>query len=148
MKNYYRDDKLPLKGISFAAAGNLYKRQHHELKDFIIRNGGSWSDTLSGDLDYVVSTYPETLTSKNKIKKAKEIGLAIVTELLVDRLVESFGFEQSPYLLSGVLPPVAFAKLATSDEDKSKKTEVINIPDKNKKNEPKKIEEYFKKTRR
>ncbi len=42
--------------------------------------------------------------------------IAIVPELLVDRLYDEFGFDQQPYLLAGKLPPIGLAKLKQSDQ--------------------------------
>uniref|UniRef100_A0A6B2KY06 Poly [ADP-ribose] polymerase n=1 Tax=Arcella intermedia TaxID=1963864 RepID=A0A6B2KY06_9EUKA len=108
---YKRDPKLPLLGMCFSAAGHLPKRKHSELRALITSNGGTYLDSVVSDVDYLISSFTEVMTDRPKIQKAKELELAIVSELLVDRLLQEFGFDQSPYLLAGKLPPIAFAAL-------------------------------------
>lgn len=52
-------------------------------------------------VDYLISSYPEILVERPKLRVAKDIDLAIVSEMLVDRLIQEFGFDQSEYLLAG-----------------------------------------------
>jgi hypothetical protein len=114
VSEYVRDAKTPLKGMTFACAGRLFKRSLNEFKTLVISNGGKFSEDINVDVDYVVSTYSELLLNRPKISRAKQLDIAIVTELLVDRLLEEFGFDQSEYLLYGRLPPIAYAKLVTT----------------------------------
>jgi poly [ADP-ribose] polymerase len=114
VSEYLRDPKYPLKGMTFACAGRLFKRSKHEFKTLVITHGGNFSDDVNADVDYVVSTYSELLRNRPKIARAKELDIAVVTELLVDRLIEEFGFDQSEYLLQGRLPPIAHAKVVLS----------------------------------
>lgn len=51
--------------------------------------------------------------TSEKLRLALDMKLALVTEPLLDQLLVSFGFDQSVYVLSGNLPPIAKAKLAT-----------------------------------
>lgn len=49
----------------------------------------------------MVTTYPVLMGNRPAVQKSKEFNLALVTPLLVDRLIAEFGFDQSPYLLDG-----------------------------------------------
>lgn len=111
---YARDPRQPLKGMSFTCAGWL-ERKRPQLKEFIAQNGGTFipPEELNGDVDYVLSTFGDVVRQKNPhVVKALALRLALVSEALVDRLLEQFGFSQVPYLLAGQLPPIALAKLA------------------------------------
>lgn len=46
--------------------------------------------TYDFKVDYVVTTYPTTLSNNPKIALARKLNLALVTELLVDRLTRYF----------------------------------------------------------
>lgn len=48
-----------------------------------------------------------------KLKQAMGMRLALVSEVLLDQLLITFGFDQSAYLINGNLPPIASAKLLT-----------------------------------
>lgn len=48
-----------------------------------------------------------------KLKQAMDMRLALVSEPLLDQLLNTFGFDQSVYVIAGNLPPIAHAKLAT-----------------------------------
>lgn len=97
--------------MKFALAGHL-TMTHEDLKDYILSHGGSFSETVASDVcsfahfskiqvDYLISTYPEVLLERPKIRAARYIDLAIVCEMLLERLTLEFGFDQTPYLLAG-----------------------------------------------
>lgn len=48
-----------------------------------------------------------------KLKQAMGMRLALVSEVLLDQLLITFGFDQNAYLINGNLPPIASAKLLT-----------------------------------
>eukprot|EP01122_Echinamoeba_exundans_P012170 TRINITY_DN503_c0_g1_i1.p1 TRINITY_DN503_c0_g1~~TRINITY_DN503_c0_g1_i1.p1 ORF type:complete len:911 (+),score=243.47 TRINITY_DN503_c0_g1_i1:100-2733(+) len=111
---YARDPRQPLKGMSFTCAGWI-ERSKEQLKDLVVKNGGNFVEPadLNGDVDYVLTTFGDIVRQTNvNIKKALQLRLALVSETLLDRLLEEFGFSQVPYLLAGQLPPIGLAKLA------------------------------------
>jgi len=67
------------------------------------------------------------LENKEPIQKALSMQIAVVPELLVDRLYDEFGFDQQPYLLAGKLPPVGVAKLKQTDQPEGG-TLKLNLP--------------------
>jgi hypothetical protein len=132
---YERDAKSPFKGMTFTSYGRTQQRSEEELKTFIKNNGGKYVSELNPDVraqdpfcrslriltvffqvDYMISTYSDLLQNKEPIQKALSMQIAIVPELLVDRLYDEFGFDQQPYLLAGKLPPIGLAKLKQADQ--------------------------------
>jgi hypothetical protein len=67
-------------------------------------------------VDYLISTYSDLLQNKEPIQKALSMQIAVVPELLVDRLYDEFGFDQQSYLLAGKLPPIGLAKLKEAEQ--------------------------------
>eukprot|EP01130_Rhizamoeba_saxonica_P009154 TRINITY_DN3719_c0_g1_i5.p1 TRINITY_DN3719_c0_g1~~TRINITY_DN3719_c0_g1_i5.p1 ORF type:complete len:705 (+),score=155.07 TRINITY_DN3719_c0_g1_i5:287-2401(+) len=120
---YERDHKRPLRDMIFSLSGRL-NRSHAELASLIIDNGGKISD-INPRVDYVISTFNNLEANPPKIQTAKTLGLAIVTELIITRLIEEFGFDQEPYLLDGNLPPIAFSKLKEDTEGDMESNEEI-----------------------
>eukprot|EP01126_Amoeba_proteus_P027976 TRINITY_DN2767_c0_g1_i3.p1 TRINITY_DN2767_c0_g1~~TRINITY_DN2767_c0_g1_i3.p1 ORF type:complete len:739 (-),score=170.05 TRINITY_DN2767_c0_g1_i3:252-2468(-) len=117
LTKYRRDPKQPLRGMKFALAGRLVK-PHQDMKEYILSHAGSFSEEITSDVDYVISTYGEVLSGRPKIRKATDLNLAVVSSLLVERLVSEFGFDQSEYLLCGSLPEIAKLKLDPASETK------------------------------
>lgn len=130
IEKYVRSVNEPLKGMRFAIAGHL-DISDEQMKQLIIDHGGSYYDVVSHDTDYIITTFEDlipVLSGKKKetdaewesictkIQRGKELKLGFVTEMLVYRLIKEFGFNQEPYLLEGKLPPIAFATLATEEE--------------------------------
>jgi hypothetical protein len=111
---YARDPRQPLKGMSFTCAGWI-ERTKAQLKDVVVKHGGNFiePEDMNGDVDYVLTTFGDIVRQTNaNIKKALQLRLALMSETLLDRLLEEFEFSQVPYLLAGQLPPIGLAKLA------------------------------------
>jgi poly [ADP-ribose] polymerase len=132
---YERDAKSPFKGMTFTSYGRTQQRSEEELKTFIKNNGGKYVSELNPDVDYMISTYSDLLQNKEPIQKALSMQIAIVPELLVDRLYDEFGFDQQPYLLAGKLPPIGLAKLKQADQPAADKAAASSTPRKTTKEE-------------
>lgn len=70
---------LPLRGMSFVITGKLggYKNRE-EMQSFIETLGGSCRSSVTGNTDYLISNDAGSMSSKNK--KAKELGVPVITE--------------------------------------------------------------------
>lgn len=55
----------------------------------------------------------QRITTNEKLKQAMDMRLALVSEVLLDQLLITFGFDQNVYLINGNLPPIASARLVT-----------------------------------
>lgn len=68
-----------LKGLTFVVTGKLKSfRNRSELKDYIVSYGGKTSDSVNSKTNYLVNNDINSSSSKNK--KAKELGIKIISE--------------------------------------------------------------------
>ena len=68
-----------LEGLTFVITGSVnYFKNRDELKDFIKKNGGKTSGSVSSKTSYLINNDVTSTSGKNK--KAKEIGVAIISE--------------------------------------------------------------------
>jgi len=74
----------PLTGKSFCITGKLSKSRD-EIKDDIINAGGTWSSTVTKQLDYLVSNES---SGSSKFDKADKLGVKIITEEDLYRLIQ------------------------------------------------------------
>lgn len=74
-----------LTGKSFCITGKLSKSRD-EIKDDIIRSGGTWSSTVTKQLDYLVTN--ET-SGSSKFDKATKLGVKLLTEAQLYDLMKS-----------------------------------------------------------
>ncbi len=74
----------PLTGKSFCITGKLSKSRD-EIKDNIIKAGGTWSSTVTKQLDFLVTN--ET-SGSSKYEKAKKLGAQIITEQELDLYID------------------------------------------------------------
>ena len=75
--NTPKSDKLG--GKSFAVTGKLYRFSNRkELQDFIASNGGVNTSSVTKNTDYLITNDTDSESSKNK--KAKELGVTVITE--------------------------------------------------------------------
>lgn len=66
----------PLSGKSFCITGKLSKSRD-EIKDEIIRLGGTWSSSVTKQLDYLVTN---EVSGSSKYEKAQKLGVMVITE--------------------------------------------------------------------
>src|SRR5208337_1009170 len=72
-----------LAGKSFVFTGGLANRSREEAGELVLQHGGKLSSSVSKKTDYVVvGTDPDS-----KYDKAKELGVAILTETEFEKLV-------------------------------------------------------------
>ena len=72
-----KDNKL--KGLTFVITGKLKSfRNRSEVKDYIVSYGGKTSDSVNSKTNYLVNNDINSSSSKNK--KAKELGIKIISE--------------------------------------------------------------------
>ena len=66
-------------GKTFVITGNVEKfANRNAFKAFVEANGGKVAGSVSKNTDYLVTNTPDSGTSKNK--KARELGVAVITE--------------------------------------------------------------------
>ena len=66
-------------GKTFVITGAVHLwSNRNELKDFIEANGGKTASAVSGKTDYLINNYSSSGSGKNK--KAKELGIPVITE--------------------------------------------------------------------
>lgn len=70
--------KSSISGKSFCFTGSLNTMKRSEAEERVRALGGSAKSSVTKDLDYLVTNDPESGSSKNK--KARELGVAIITE--------------------------------------------------------------------
>ena len=75
----------PISGKSFCFTGSLNSMKRPEAEERVRGLGGSAKSSVTKDLDYLVTNDPESGSSKNR--KAREFGVAIITEEEFLRLV-------------------------------------------------------------
>lgn len=69
----------PLSGLTFVITGKVeHFENRDEVKKRIISEGGKAAASVSGKTDYLINNNPDSSSSKNK--KAKELGVPIITE--------------------------------------------------------------------
>ena len=64
VREYMRDAAQPLRSMKFTAIGQL-ERDKEQLQSLIINNGGSYTDDIHADIDYVLTTYEDLLRAQN-----------------------------------------------------------------------------------
>ena len=74
-----------LNGITFCITGKLNNYKRDELKTLIQNMGGKVTDTVSKNTNFLITNTPESGSSKNK--KAKELGISILTE---DEMIKNY----------------------------------------------------------
>ena len=68
-----------LKGRVFVVTGSLnYFANRNELKEQIEKRGGKVTGSVTGKTDYLINN--DTASSSSKNKKAKELGIPIISE--------------------------------------------------------------------
>ena len=68
-----------LKGKVFVVTGSLtHFANRNELKDQIEKRGGKVTGSVTGKTDYLINN--DTTSSSSKNKKAKELGIPIISE--------------------------------------------------------------------
>ena len=81
------ESELTLKGLSFVITGSVeHFANRNELKDYIEKKGGSVASAVSKNTDYLINN--DVMSSSSKNKKAKELGIGIISE---DKFIELFG---------------------------------------------------------
>lgn len=68
----------PISGKSFCFTGSLSSMKRPEAEERVRALGGSAKNSVTKELDYLVTNDPESGSSKNQ--KARELGVAIITE--------------------------------------------------------------------
>lgn len=78
---------MPLEGKVFVITGSVELfANRNELKDFIEEKGGKTTGTVSAKTDYLINN--DVLSNSSKNKKAKELGVAIISEADFMKLVQ------------------------------------------------------------
>ena len=67
-----------LKGVSFCFTGELQKMKRSQAEEKVKMHGGQVKSSVTKDLDYLVTNFPESNSSKNK--KARELKVKIIDE--------------------------------------------------------------------
>jgi len=68
-----------LEGKTFVITGKVFNFENrNELKDFIEKRGGKVAGSVSANTDYLINN--DSTSNSGKNKKAKELGIAIITE--------------------------------------------------------------------
>lgn len=67
-----------ISGKTFVITGSLNNRSRKELKEYIEQKGGKVAGSVSKNTDYLINNDVASSSSKNK--KAKELGVKIITE--------------------------------------------------------------------
>ena len=76
-------------GLTFVVTGELYRfRNRDAMKAYVDAQGGKIAGSVSGKTDYLVNNDSQSSSSKNR--KAKELGVPILTE---DEFIEQFGID-------------------------------------------------------
>lgn len=79
-----------LNGVTFVITGDVHIfKNRDEFKEFVEGNGGKVAGSVSSKTKYLVNNDAASQSSKNK--KAKELGIPIITE---DEFVEMFGSKE------------------------------------------------------
>ena len=74
-----RQDKVDIDGLTFAISGKIETFvNRNEMKEFIESRGGKVASSLSAKVDYLITNGQDT--DREKINKAKEYGVEIITE--------------------------------------------------------------------
>lgn len=76
---------IDLSGITFCITGKLNNYKRDELKRLIQNMGGKVTDAVSKNTNFLITNTPESGSSKNK--KAKELGISILTE---DEMIKNY----------------------------------------------------------
>ncbi len=69
-------DNLPLENLTFVVTGTLEKFTRTEIKEYIIKNGGKVTGSVSKNTDYLVVGE----NAGSKLDKARELGVAVLNE--------------------------------------------------------------------
>ncbi len=81
------EDQLSLKGIIFVITGSLENFENRQqLKDFIESKGGKVTGSVTNKTNYLINN--DSLSGSSKNKKAKELGVEIITE---SQFMENWG---------------------------------------------------------
>ena len=76
-------------GLTFVVTGELYRfRNRDAMKAYVDSQGGKIAGSVSGKTDYLINNDAQSSSSKNR--KAKELGVPILTE---DEFIEQFGID-------------------------------------------------------
>lgn len=71
--------ELPLVGLVFVITGSVeHFANRNELKDYIEANGGKTTGSVTSKTDYLINN--DTASNSSKNKKAKELGVQIISE--------------------------------------------------------------------
>ena len=78
---------LSLKGLTFVITGSVeHYSNRNELKAFIEKKGGSVASAVSKNTNYLINN--DVMSNSSKNKKAKELGVEIISE---EAFIERFG---------------------------------------------------------
>lgn len=72
------EESAGISGKTFVITGSLNNRSRKELKEYIELKGGKVAGSVSKNTDYLINNDATSSSSKNK--KAKELGVQIITE--------------------------------------------------------------------
>ncbi len=76
-----------IKGLTFVITGDVAKfKNRKELAEFIEKNGGKTTGSVTGKTDYLINNDINSSSGKNK--KAKELGIKIIDEDMFLKLLE------------------------------------------------------------
>ncbi len=79
LKREERNTESPIAGKSFVITGSVnHFANRDELKDYIEKQGGKTTGSVSAKTDYLINN--DTASNSSKNKKAKELGIPILSE--------------------------------------------------------------------
>ena len=79
------------KGLTFVVTGDLYRFPNRDaMKAYVDSQGGKIAGSVSGKTDFLINN--DALSSSSKNRKAKELGVPILTE---DEFIERFGIDSN-----------------------------------------------------
>ena len=73
------EENSAISGLTFVVTGDVEKfKNRRELSDFIESKGGKVTGTVTGKTDYLINN--DVTSNSGKNKKAKELGIKIISE--------------------------------------------------------------------
>lgn len=80
-----------LKGLALLATGKLINYSRDEIEEFIVAQGGKYLSSVSSNLDYLIVGEN---AGQNKIEKAKNLGIKMISEDQFLLLLKAKGYER------------------------------------------------------